>query len=109
MAGRKSFTALTAGLDRTRIEAKKSVLRQQLTLAELRAARRMTQVRLAEVLHVRQPAVAKIEKRADMYVGNLRRYVAAMGGELRITASFPEGDIEIANFADLGEPAAEPA
>jgi hypothetical protein len=27
-------------------------------------------------------AVAKIEKRADMYVSTLRRFVEAMGGEL---------------------------
>jgi len=107
MAGHKPFGALIAGLDRPRVEAKKTALRTRMTLAELRAARRMTQERLAETLQVKQPAVAKIEKRTDMYVGNLRRFVEAMGGELHITARFADGDVEIANFADLGEPVLE--
>ena len=35
-----------------------------------------------------------------MYVSNLRSYVEAMGGELKIIASFPEGDVAITNFED---------
>ena len=38
---------------------------------------------------VGQPAVAKLEKRTDMHVSNLRRYVEALGGTLEITARFP--------------------
>ncbi|MEQ8246632.1 MAG: hypothetical protein RID42_03035 [Alphaproteobacteria bacterium] len=35
---------------------------------------------LGETLHVNQPAVAKMERRQDMYVSNLRAYIEAMGG-----------------------------
>ena len=48
--------------------------------------------RLAELLNVQQPSIAKLEKRTDMYVSNLRRFVQAMGGELHVVARFPEGD-----------------
>ena len=106
MSGRKPFKALTANLTperRARIEAAKDRLRGEMTLAELRQARQLTQETLGETLHVGQPAVAKIEKRTDMYVGNLRRFVRAMGGELEIIARFPEGEVKISNFAQIAE------
>jgi len=30
-----------------------------------------------------------------------RRFIAAMGGELRIIAHFPQGDVEITQFDDI--------
>ena len=42
-----------------------------MALAELRQARALSQEELARVLGVKQPAVAKLEKRADMYVERL--------------------------------------
>lgn len=104
MSGRKSFKALTAGFSperRERVDAAKAALREEMSLAELRQARQLTQEAISETLHVGQPAVAKLEKRTDMYVGNLRRFVRAMGGELEIIAHFPDGDVKITNFADL--------
>lgn len=41
------------------------------------------------------------ERRADMYISNLRSYVEAIGGELKIIASFPEGDVAITNFSEM--------
>jgi hypothetical protein len=44
-----------------------------------------------------------------MYVSSLRRFVEAMGGELRVVAHFPEDDVVISNFSDTGElPVARP-
>jgi hypothetical protein len=43
---------------------------------------------VAEALTVNQPAVAKLEKRGDMRVSNLRRYIEALGGTLEITERF---------------------
>ena len=68
----------------------------------MRQARERSQEDLARELKVGQPAVAKLERRADMYVSNLRRYIEALGGSLEITARFPEGAVSITNFADLG-------
>ena len=38
-----------------------------------------------------------------MYVSTLRRFVAALGGELRIVAHFPQGDVVVNQFEDLQE------
>lgn len=43
----------------------------------LREAREMTQVHPAKVLGVNQAAVSKLERRADMYVSTLQRFVKA--------------------------------
>ena len=61
----------------------------------------MSQKALAEVLHVEQPAIAKMEKRADMYISTLRSHIEAMGGALEIVARFPEGAVRIQNFNTL--------
>jgi len=81
-------------------EATKRVL-ASMALHELRRARERSQEELARELKVGQPAVAKLERRADMYVSNLRRYIEALGGSLEITARFPEGTVNITNFGDL--------
>ena len=72
-------------------------------LAETRRALKLSQEELAETLNVGQAAVAKLEKRADMYVSTLRRFIEAMGGELEIVARFPDHDVRIKNFRDLEE------
>ena len=61
----------------------------------------MTQKALGEVLKVKQPAVARLERRTDMYVSNLRSYIEAMGGSLNIVAQFPQGNVVITNFSDV--------
>jgi hypothetical protein len=37
----------------------------------------------------------------NVYVSTLRRFVAALGGELRIVAHFPPGDVVIDQFEDI--------
>jgi predicted transcriptional regulator len=69
-------------------------------LNELREALEVTQVHLARILRVNQAAVSKMERRTDMYVSTLHDFIKAMGGELKITAKFPDGTVEISQFAD---------
>ena len=76
-------------------------LRWEMDLAQLRVARQLSQAALGELRHVEQPAVAKLEKRTDMYVSTLRRFIQAMGGELEITARFPDHTVRITNFSDI--------
>jgi predicted transcriptional regulator len=61
----------------------------ELPLNELRQARRLSQKMLADVMHIQQPSIAKIEKRADMYISTLRSRIEAMGGELEVVARYP--------------------
>jgi predicted transcriptional regulator len=111
MTGHRSFNELrrTMSLERRRRndEATAEML-AKLTLEELRQARSHTQQELARALHVGQPAVAKMERRADMYVSNLRRYVEALGGTLEITARFPNGAVSITNFSEIADSPVEP-
>jgi transcriptional regulator with XRE-family HTH domain len=104
MTGHRPFSKLTKKFSperKARTAAKAHTLRVAMPLGELRRAREHSQEELARELKVGQPAVAKLEKRADMYVSNLRRYVEALGGSLEITARFPEGAVNITNFSDL--------
>jgi DNA-binding XRE family transcriptional regulator len=71
---------------------------------KLRRVRQRSQKELARALKVNQPAVAKLEKRTDMYVSSLRRYGEALGGQLEITAKFPKGEVVIGNFSDIDMP-----
>jgi len=80
----------------------------KIPLAEVRKARQMTQVRLAEVLQVNQGAISKLERRSDMYLSTLRSYIEAMGGQLEIRAVFPDGEVMVEQFADLKQEALEP-
>jgi DNA-binding transcriptional regulator YiaG len=111
MAGRHPFSKLRDRMSaeaKERIEAKVEQVSREMDLAEVRRALKLSQEELAETLHVGQAAVAKIEKRTDMYVSTLRRFIRAMGGELDIVARFPDRSITIKNFRDLaeeGEPA----
>jgi hypothetical protein len=56
---------------------------------------------LAEALHIQQPAIAKLEKRTDMYISTLRSHIEAMGGSLEILAHFPDGTVKISGFAQV--------
>jgi predicted transcriptional regulator len=73
----------------------------EMPLNELRQARGLSQEVIAKLLKIQQPAVAKLEKRTDMYLSTLRSHIEAMGGELEIVAHFPEGSIRITNFSAL--------
>ena len=105
----KKFAALRAQMSpesQARAEAKAQVMLAEMPLNELRQARGLSQKMLAEVLHVQQPAIAKIEKRTDMYISTLRSHIEAMGGQLDVVARFPDGTVKISNFSDLGGPVA---
>jgi DNA-binding XRE family transcriptional regulator len=64
-------------------------------LQELREQRKISQLDLASKLGVKQPTVSKIERREDVALSTLRRYVEALGGNLRVTAQFSDGSVEI--------------
>ncbi|RMP68459.1 XRE family transcriptional regulator [Pseudomonas syringae group genomosp. 3] len=104
MAGRKSFSSLNDKMSaeaQARVLEKTAALLKEMDLSEIRRARLLSQESLAQTLHVSQGSVAKMEKRADMYISSLRRFVQAMGGELEVTARFPDGSVRINQFAEL--------
>ena len=100
----KKFSELRARMSpqsRARAQVKTQTMLAEMPLNELRQARGLSQKMLAEVLHVQQPSIAKLEKRTDMYLSTLRSDIEAMGGELDVIARFPDGAVKISNFSDL--------
>lgn len=101
----KKFSELRAAMspaDRQKANSLTKEMLSEMPLNELRQARGLSQKMLAEVLNVQQPAIAKMEKRTDIYLSTLRSHIEAMGGELDIIARFPDGAVKIANFTELG-------
>jgi predicted transcriptional regulator len=88
---------------RSAADSRAAELDLEMDLAEIRRARLLSQEEIAQTLHIGQSSVARLEKRADMYVSTLRRFVEAMGGELEIVARFPDHTVTIRNFSDLSE------
>ena len=106
MSGHKPFSELTKHFtpeDRRIVEEMTKQMLVEMPLHELRRARALTQKELAETMRVNQPAVSKLEQRTDAYISSLRSYIEAVGGKLKIIAEFPDGEVAITNFSDVGE------
>jgi transcriptional regulator with XRE-family HTH domain len=102
----RKFAELRAKMSdesRARAHALYEKMVAEMALHELRRARGISQEKLAEALGIKQPNVAKMEKRADIYISTLRAAIEAMGGTLDIVARFPDGKVKIKNFSSIGK------
>jgi DNA-binding XRE family transcriptional regulator len=76
---------------RKKIKARATqLIAEEMTLQELRRARKLTQVRVAKSLGISQDGISKLEKRSDLLLSTLRKTVEAMGGSLSLVAEFPD-------------------
>ncbi len=107
MSGHRPFADLKKGWSPERLAAngarKAKLLNEMVSLEQLRECLGLSQEELANVMEAQQPAISKLVRRPDMKVSTLRDLIAAMGGELHITATFPDRSVEIGNFT--GSPA----
>ena len=62
---------------------------EELTLRQLREILGVTQEELADRLEIGQDNISRFERREDVRLSTLRGYVEALGGELHVTAHFP--------------------
>lgn len=105
----RSLQDKLASLDparRAKIETEADRLHTEyLTLQELRKAKALTQVQLAETLGIQQATVAKYERQSDLLLSTLTSYVRAMGGSLKLMVEFP-GQVPVAldGLGDTEEP-----
>lgn len=77
--------------DRNKIEARASeLIAEEMTLRDLRKARKLTQVKLARSLGVSQDRISRIEQNGDLMLSTLRKTVEAMGGRLLLVAEFAD-------------------
>ncbi len=88
---------------RARVAERTAELLREMPLHELRQALQLSQEELANTLETSQSSISKLERRVDVYVSTLRRYVESLGGELDIIARFPEGSVRISQFCDIGD------
>jgi DNA-binding XRE family transcriptional regulator len=90
---------------RKAVEAMTSdMVAEELTLRALRQAHRLTQEEVAGILGIKQNAVSKLEKRSDLLLSTLSRYVVAMGGRLNLVAEFPDRPpVSLKGLGDLVE------
>jgi transcriptional regulator with XRE-family HTH domain len=66
------------------------IIAEEMSLRDLRKARKLTQARVAKTLGITQDSVSRLEKRSDLLLSTLRKTVKAMGGDVRIVAEFPD-------------------
>ena len=75
-----------------------------MTLRELRKAFQKSQETVARELGMEQESVSRLERRTDLLLSTMRKYVAAIGGDLKLVAEFPHRPpIQIETFSDLAE------
>jgi DNA-directed RNA polymerase specialized sigma subunit len=76
---------------RKKVEARAAqLIAEEMTLRELRHARKLTQATIAKKLGITQDGVSRLEKRSDLLLSTLRKTVEAMGGNLSLVAEFPD-------------------
>lgn len=83
---------------------------REMTLRDLRQARQLTQVQVAQRLNIGQDAVSRMEKRTDLHISTLMEAIRAMGGELQLVVKFPDRPpVRLSGFQDLEESSLESA
>jgi DNA-binding XRE family transcriptional regulator len=104
MTERRNFRTLRQGLEkrleadpeaRERYETERSAMRDALTLSALREQAGVTQVELAKTLNVTQANISQLERKQDLYLSTLSRYVEALGGHLELRAVFPDRTLSV--------------
>ena len=79
------------------------LIAEEMTLRELRHARKLTQVKMAKKLGVTQDSVSRLEKRSDLLLSTLRKTVEAMRGNLSLVAEFPDREpVVLSGIAEDG-------
>ena len=81
-----------------RSDALAAELEAGLALSDLRGMLDITQADVATRLGIAQSNVSRIEQRDDMLISTLGEFVGALGGTLRLSAVFPEGEVNLTQF-----------
>jgi predicted transcriptional regulator len=91
---------------RQEIEAEaKLLIAEEMTRQQLRQALKLTQEQMAELLQVDQGNISRLEQRTDLMLSTLRKYIAAMGGELKLVVEFPNlPPISLVGISEIEEP-----
>lgn len=99
----KSFLARLTAAERAAAKTKaKAVIAEEITLRGLREAGDLTQAKIGARLKISQDQVSRLEKRADMLLSTLHKYVAAMGGSVHVLVEMPgRPPVKLADLAAI--------
>ena len=79
-----------AAIDR---EVEREILK--MNLAQLRKHLNVPQQRVAELVKLDQPGVSRLERGTDHLLSTMRRFVEALGGELKVHAVFRDRGLDV--------------
>jgi DNA-binding transcriptional regulator YiaG len=65
------------------------------TLSEVRRAVGLTQRQLAETLGIEQGDLSKLERRHNLHLATLIRFIEATGGQLRLVAVYGDTEVDL--------------
>jgi len=94
----KSFSTLKSKMSLTSqkaVEEKTNQLLKEVLLYEIREQLHITQEEMAAKLNTKQANISRTERRRDMKLSTLKRYIEAMGGELDIVAKFASNEVHL--------------
>lgn len=94
----KSFSTLKSKMSLTAkkaVEEKTNQLLKEVLLYEIREQLHITQEDMAAKLNTKQANVSRTERRRDMKLSTLKRYIEALGGELDIVAKFASNEVHL--------------
>lgn len=80
---------------RAKVDQIKRAMEEGQRLYDLRLARGLTQIDLAEALGLSQSRVSRIEHGEEPHLSTVRRYVEALGGRLELRAVFDDEAVEL--------------
>lgn len=82
-----------------------ALVAQEMELRKLREAFALTQEKVAKAMHVGQETISRIEgQRKDLRLSTLRKYIAALGGDLELVARFPDRSVTLLDLTTMKAP-----
>ncbi|MDP3092835.1 MAG: helix-turn-helix transcriptional regulator [Nitrospira sp.] len=97
-------------IQRKKVESRAAeLMAEEMTLRELRHARKLTQVRMAKKLGITQDSVSRLEQRSDLLLSTLRKAIEAMGGNLSLIAQFPDREPVVLSGIAKDDPESKPS
>lgn len=92
-------------------EARKyaEIVQRVQTLQAIRKARGLTQQQISAQLRIGQAEVSRMERRSNLHLATLARFIKATGGRLRLIAVFDDYETEIGIGGLLPASTATPA
>ena len=79
------------------------IIAEEMTLRDLRKARKLTHARVAKALGITHDSVLRPEKRTDLLLSTLRKTVHALGDSVRIVAEFPDRSSAVLSELSAGD------